>query len=74
TVITAGWPQLPPESDLLRIIRPAPKASTRLKPGSAQKSSATYKKQPHHPPSAASVPHVFDAKHVSQTGNFVYPH
>lgn len=33
--------------------------SARLKPGSAQKSSATYKKQPHHPPSGASGPPLF---------------
>ncbi|MDO2832271.1 hypothetical protein Q2V63_27295, partial [Escherichia coli] len=54
TVITAGWPQLLPESDLLRIIRPTPEAFARLKPVSAQKISTTYKKQPHHPPSGAS--------------------
>ncbi len=45
-----------PESDLLRIIRHAPEAFARLKPASAQKISATYKKQPHHPPSGASGP------------------
>ncbi|EON1990803.1 hypothetical protein ACNC85_004640, partial [Escherichia coli] len=54
TAITAGWPQLLPESDLLRIIRPAPEASARLKPAGAQKNSVACKKQSHHPPSGAS--------------------
>ncbi|EOQ2400108.1 hypothetical protein NAT95_RS26720, partial [Escherichia coli] len=70
----AGWPQLPPESDLLRIIRHAPEAFARLKPAGAQKISTTSQKQPHHLPSGASGPPCFDTKHVSQTGNFVYPH
>ncbi|WP_248842130.1 hypothetical protein, partial [Escherichia coli] len=74
TVITAGWPQLLPESDLLRIIRPAPEAFARLKPVSAQKISTTYKNNLtihllEHP-----VPPVFNTKHASQTGNFAYPH
>ncbi|MES1564656.1 hypothetical protein, partial [Escherichia coli] len=59
TVITAGWPQLLPESDLLRIIRPAPEAFARLKPVSEQKSSTAYKKQSHHPPSGAYGPSCF---------------
>ncbi|WP_436977115.1 hypothetical protein [Shigella flexneri] len=39
--------------------RHAPEAFARLKPASAQKISATYKKQPHHPPSGASGPPCF---------------
>ncbi|HFQ8385684.1 TPA: hypothetical protein ACHTAY_004853, partial [Escherichia coli] len=48
-----------PESDLLRIIRPAPEASACLKPASEQKSSTLYKKQPHHSPSGASGSPLF---------------
>ncbi len=62
-----------PESDLLRIIRHAPEAFARLKPAGAQKSAP-------HPKTTSSSTFwcirspCFDTKHVSQTGNFVYPH
>ncbi len=62
-----------PESDLLRIIRPAPEASARLKPAGAQK-QRRMQKQSHHPPSGASDSPVFNTKYASATGNFAYPH
>ncbi|EOC2894063.1 hypothetical protein ACJ5G6_004148, partial [Shigella flexneri] len=52
------------------IIRPAPEASARLKPDSAQKISTTYKKQPHHPASGASGPPCFRYKTRLTDGEF----
>ncbi len=63
-----------PESDLLRIIRPAPEASARLKSVSAQKISTTYKNNLTIHLQMHPVPPVFDTKHASQRGNFAYPH
>ncbi|TFU68894.1 hypothetical protein E4T96_24895 [Shigella flexneri] len=45
-----------------------------MKPASAQKTASHTKNNLIIPPQVHPVPPVFDAKHVSQTGNFVYPH
>ncbi len=64
-----------PESDLLRIIRPAPEASARLKSVSAQKNQH-YIQKTTSPSTFWSIrfPLFFNTKHASQTGNFAYPH
>ncbi len=63
-----------PESDLLRIIRPAPEASARLKPAGAQKQRRMQKQSISSSTFWSIRFPCFNTKYASATGNFAYPH